>query len=123
MLKIDKKSIDIQRKVVKEEKKLSIDNFLSSQLEEVPKHLFKKHPYRIPVIGLEKDINQSSEMDYKNFYVSNNAVLVIFGDFVLKETEKMIDYYFSARPNPIPVLAIKEELIYEEIFTICYEKM
>ncbi|HZD83974.1 MAG TPA: pitrilysin family protein [Candidatus Angelobacter sp.] len=129
--KIDKKSIDIQRQVVKEEKKLSIDNlpYTSSILEVVPKHLFKKHPYRIPVIGLEKDLNQSSEMDYinfyKTFYVPNNAVLVVSGDIDLKETEKMIDYYFSAIPQsayPIPVLAIKEELIYEEIFSICSEK-
>lgn len=129
--KIDKKSIDIQRKVVKEEKKLSIDNlpYTSSLVEEVPKHLFKKHPYRIPVIGLEKDLNQSSEMDYlnfyKTFYVPNNAVLVVSGDIDFKETEKMIDYYFSSIPkgtNPITVLAIKEEFIYEEIFTICHEK-
>jgi predicted Zn-dependent peptidase len=57
----------------------------------------------------------------KTFYVPNNAVLVVYGDIYLKETEKMIDYYFSAIPqgtNPIPVLAIKEEFIYEEIFTI-----
>lgn len=129
--KIDKKSIDIQRKVVKEEKKLSIDNlpYTSSLLEVVPKHLFKKHPYRIPVIGLEKDLKQSSEMDYinfyKTFYVPNNAVLVVSGDIDFKETEKMIDYYFSAIPqgtNPIPVLAIKEEFISEEIFTISQEK-
>lgn len=44
--KIDKKSIDIQRQVVKEEKKLSIDNLPSSLLEVAPKHLFKKHQYR-----------------------------------------------------------------------------
>lgn len=103
--KVDKKGIDTQREVIKEEKRMHIDNspYKSAFNYKIPSLLFKKHPYRLPIIGSINDLNSASEDDYKNFYkkyyVPNNAILSIAGDINISDLKKDIEYYFNDIPK------------------------
>ncbi len=123
--KVDEESINIQREVVKEEKKMRVENqaYVTAVSEVIPSLLFKKHPYRYPIIGFEKDLDAATENDYKKFYktyyVPNNAVLVVAGDFDMNEARKLIKKYFSTIPKgkiDFRMKKIEEEPIKEEIF-------
>ncbi|WP_185850427.1 M16 family metallopeptidase [Blattabacterium cuenoti] len=131
--KVDKESINIQREVVKEEKKMRLENqpYVTALYETIPYLLFKKHPYRYPIIGFEKDLDQATENDYKKFYkkyyVPNNAVLVIAGDFDMIETRELIKEYFSLIPEGkidfgTKRIFIKEDPIKEEIISTHVDK-
>ncbi|WP_185851833.1 M16 family metallopeptidase [Blattabacterium cuenoti] len=123
--KVDKESINIQREVVKEEKKMRVENqpFAIAISEIIPSLLFKKHPYKYPIIGLEKDLNRANEEDYKKFYktyyVPNNATLVVAGDFEMNEARNLIKKYFYSIPKGeinFHMKKIEEDPITQEIF-------
>ncbi len=123
--KVDKESINIQRKVVKEEKKMRIENqpYVTALTEVIPFLLFKKHPYKYPIIGYNKDLDSATENDYKEFYktyyVPNNAILVVAGDFKMNLTKKLIKEYFSSIPKGKMNFKMKkmiEDPINKEIF-------
>ncbi|RYZ55184.1 MAG: insulinase family protein [Sphingobacteriales bacterium] len=114
--KIDTIGVETQRKVVKEEKKQRYDNTPYGQLLSVVyENAFKEHPYRWTPIGQEQYIDQATLgefMDfYKTFYVPNNAVLVIGGDFDPETAKKYVEKYFGNIPRgtkPIPRPTQKE---------------
>ncbi|WP_185872265.1 M16 family metallopeptidase [Blattabacterium cuenoti] len=129
--KVDEESINIQREVVKEEKKMRVENqpYVTAISEIIPSLLFKKHPYRYPIIGFEKDLDAATENDYKKFYktyyVPNNAVLVVAGDFDINEARKLIQNYFSSIPKGImnfKMKKIEEDPINKEIFSTYVDK-
>jgi len=132
--KVDEKGIETQREVVKEERRQSLDNqpyggFLGI-LEQLGKRAFKKHPYRWSVIGSMEHLNAAEEEDYKqfyeDFYVPNNAILSIAGDFDKKETKKLIDKYFGTIPkskNPVYRPEIEEPPLTEEIRDTIYDNI
>lgn len=131
--KVDKQSINIQREVVKEERKMRIENqpYVMALYEIIPSLLFKKHPYRYPIIGLEKDLDQATENDYKKFYktyyVPNNAVLVVAGDFDMIEARDLVKKYFSLIPKGkmdflTKRILTKEDPIKEEIISTYVDK-
>ena len=61
--------------------------------------VFRQHPYRWPVIGTMKDISQyevnTLRKFYETYYVPNNAVLVLAGDFKINEAKALIDKYYG----------------------------
>ncbi|WP_341665480.1 pitrilysin family protein [Blattabacterium cuenoti] len=129
--KVDEESINIQREVVKEEKKMRVENqpYVKSISEIIPSLLFKKHPYKYPIIGLYQDLDTAKEADYKEFYktyyVPNNAVLVISGDFDMNEARILIKKYFSSIPKGtrnFQMNKIEEEPIKKEIFFTYVDK-
>lgn len=96
--------VDTQREVVKEEKRMRMDNQpYGNLLTAVKENLFSNHPYRWTTIGSIDHLNaaQLSEFIdfYKKFYIPNNAVLVVAGDFDKTQTKKWIDDYFSTIPS------------------------
>lgn len=102
--KIDSAGIETQRKVVKEEKKQSYDNNPYGMWSNIVfENAYTKHPYKWTPIGKEQYIDQakSSEfMDfYKTFYVPNNAVLVIAGDFTAEQAKGLIEKYYGDIPK------------------------
>ena len=106
---IDQKGIDTQQEVVKEEKRLRYDNSPYGQfLAVLGKNLFEVHPYKDPNIGYMKDIHAATLEDVtaynKKYYVPNNAVLVVAGDFQMEETKKMIEDYFGPIPRGADVV-------------------
>lgn len=102
--RVDDKGIETQREVVKEERRQRVDNQpYGSILEETFKRAYTQHPYQWPIIGSMKHLEAAEENDYKqfykDFYVPNNAVLSIAGDFDIEEAKMWIDKYFSPIPK------------------------
>lgn len=128
--KIDAKGIETQREVVKEERREGVDNQpYGTVLEETMKRVYKKHPYRWPVIGSMDHLNSATKEDfinfYKTFYVPNNATLSIAGDINIKQSKKWIAKYFKDIPKgaPIPEVRIKEDEQKEELRDIVYDNI
>lgn len=115
--KIEQIGVNTQREVVKEEKRMRVDNRpYGSILAEVCKRLFKGTPYAWVPIGSMADLNQAKLQDfldfYHTYYVPNNAVLSIAGDIDLDSTRKLVTAYFapipsSQHPVPRPVIQVQ----------------
>ena len=121
---IDKIGVDTQNEVVKEEKRLRVDNAPYGKfLTTVESNLFKVHPYKDPNIGYMEDLdaaNLEEFIAYKNkYYHPNNAVLVVAGDIDIDQIKNKIDEYFSPIPSGPKVERNfpQEEPILEEIRT------
>ncbi len=111
---------------VYEEKNISMDSPFSYAFEEFSKKFWKNHPYgQQPIIGHTEHLkNPSLEKMYAYFntyYVANNMVLTLSGDFDSEEAIRLIEYYFSDwRSGEIPVFPSypEEEFKGKESFTI-----
>ena len=119
---INQIGVDTQNEVVKEEKRLRVDNAPYGQLlEEITKGLFVKHPYRWTTIGSMDHLDAATLdefLEFKNkFYVPNNAVLVVAGNFDMEDIKKKISDYFGPIPrgNDIPRVNIKEDPLNGEL--------
>jgi len=125
---INQVGVDTQNEVVKEEKRLRVDNSPYGKfLENVKKNLFVNHPYKHTTIGEMEHLDAASLDEFlafnKKYYVPNNAVLVVAGDINIPETKKMISDYFSTIPRGADVtrVNIKEAPIEEPIKAIAYD--
>lgn len=97
---INKIGVDTQNEVVKEEKRTSYDNRpYGNILSAVKANMFKNHPYRWTTIGSMKDLDAATLEEFqafnKKFYLPNNAVLVVAGDFEKKQAKEWIQKYFG----------------------------
>lgn len=104
---VDKKGVETQREVVKEERRERYNQpYGGVLLEGIFKSAYKEHPYKWPVIGYMEHINGASIQDFKqfyeDFYTPNNAILSIAGDIDPKEAKKLIEEYFGAIPKGKP---------------------
>ncbi len=125
---IDQTGINTQQEVVKEEKRLRYDNSPYGQfLYAIGKNLFKVHPYKDPNIGYMADLDAATLEDViaynKKYYIPNNAVLVVAGDFDTANAKKMIADYFSPIPKGAEIVRDfpKEEPITEQIDATFYD--
>ncbi|WP_282071236.1 M16 family metallopeptidase [Polaribacter atrinae] len=112
---IGQEGVDTQNEVVKEEKRLRVDNQPYSRfLEYVKKEIFKKHPYKGTTIGEMKHLDDATLKEFlafnKKFYVPNNATLVVAGDIDIANAKSLIEAYFG----PIPRGADIERTVIEE---------
>ena len=119
---IEQDGVDTQNEVVKEEKRLRVDNQPYGKfLENVKKHLFSKHPYRWTTIGEMEHLDSATLDEFlafnKKFYVPNNAVLVVAGDIDMNKTKELVQNYFGiiARGKDIERVSIKEDPIQEAL--------
>ena len=119
---INQIGVDTQNEVVKEEKRLRVDNAPYGQLlEEITKGLFVKHPYRWTTIGSMDHLDAATLeefLEFKDkFYVPNNAVLVVAGNFDMDDIKKKISDYFGPIPrgNDVPRVNIKEDPLNGEL--------
>ncbi|WP_273277456.1 pitrilysin family protein [Roseivirga sp.] len=97
---IDSVGIATQKEVVKEEKRLRVDNQpYGSILEKMLANAYKGTNYEWAPIGSFEDIDAATDQDfvdfYETFYVPNNATLSIAGDIDIKETKKLVEAYFG----------------------------
>lgn len=118
---INQIGVDTQNEVVKEEKRLRVDNQpYGNFLAEIKKNMFVKHPYRWATIGSMDHLDAASLEEFqafnKKFYIPNNAVLVVAGDIKVDETKKMIKKYFGSIPKGTPIKrdSFKEDAITKE---------
>ena len=96
--------VDTQNEVVKEEKRLRVDNQPYGQLiAEVKKNMFVKHPYRWATIGSMEHLDAATLEEFqafnKKYYTPNNAVLVVAGQIDIAQTKAWIQKYFGPIPR------------------------
>ena len=102
---INQIGVDTQNEVVKEEKRLRVDNQpYGNLIAEVKKNMFVNHPYRWATIGSMEHLDASKLEEFqafnKKFYVPNNAVLVVAGDLNdIPKTKEWIQKYFGSIPR------------------------
>src|SRR5215212_9252798 len=94
-LRIDEAVFKTEREVVKEERRMRVENQPYGRLNEIVyDQAFTVHPYKHPTIGSMKDLEAASIDDvrdfFRTFYVPNNATLVIVGDFEAKEAVGLV---------------------------------
>jgi zinc protease len=109
-LRIEEKVFLTEREVVKEERRMRIENQPYGRLQElIADHAFVAHPYKHPVIGSMKDLEAASIGDVREFfgtyYVPNNATAVLVGDFDSREALSLVSQYLGRVPKsdkPVP---------------------
>ena len=129
--KVDQVGIDVQRDVVKEERRERIDNQpYGSILEQVLRNAYREHPYRWGVIGSMEHLEAATESDYQQFYadyyVPNNAILSIAGDIDPTATKALIEQYFGSIPassKPIVRPQIVEPALGGEVRDTIYDNI
>jgi zinc protease len=107
-----------QQEVVKNERKERYDNQPYGDWDERIQALVypSSHPYHHPVIGSMEDIGAATLEDVaefsRTFYVPNNAVLTLAGDFEPDMALRLVERYFGEIPagSPIPPLPGVPEL-------------
>jgi zinc protease len=123
---MDQAKLDLQRDVVKNERRQSYDNQpYGRAYETLLAALYPKgHPYSWSTIGSMEDLSAASLDDVKGFfrtyYAPNNATLVIAGDFQRDSARAMVQRFFGAiprgpqlppRPSPAPVKLARDTAV------------
>lgn len=99
------KKLDLQREVVKNERRQNTENTpYGKAFEAINALLYPKgHPYATSVIGSHDDLSAATVDDVKGFfdtfYVPNNASLVVAGDFDPKVIKPQIEKLFGTLPR------------------------
>lgn len=101
---INQIGVDTQNEVVKEEKRLRVDNSpYGNLIGQVKKNMFVKHPYRWATIGSMEHLDAATLEEFqafnKKFYAPNNAVLVIAGQMDVAKTKEWVQKYFGPIPR------------------------
>jgi zinc protease len=102
---MDLAKVDLQREVVKNERRQSYDNVPYGRADEtILAALYPStHPYSWPVIGSMADLSAATLDDTKNFfrtyYAPNNATLSIAGDFDPAVAKQLVEKYFGSIPR------------------------
>jgi zinc protease len=103
-LLLDDKEFQLEREVVKEERRLRTeDNPQAYLVEQMYAQAFMEHPYHWPIIGWFNDLNAMTREDlkrhYETYYVPNNATVVIVGDVKAEAALPLIKQYFEEIPT------------------------
>jgi zinc protease len=114
-LVLDDKAVLPEREVVLEERRTRIDNDPSALLrEQLYANLFLNDSSRVPTIGWESEIRKLGTADalafYRDWYMPNNAVLIVAGDADPAEVRQLAEKNFGALPagTPPPRLRLEE---------------
>lgn len=99
-LLITPKMIQSEREVVKEEKRLRLENSpIGRSLEAIHALAFDKHPYSWTPAGDIPDLDRVQPKDcqafYDTYYVPNNATLIVVGDLSEDRVRKATDQFFG----------------------------
>jgi len=103
-LRIDKDTFTNERDVVKEERRMRVDNQPYGRLNEIIyDQAFKVHPYKHATIGSMADLEAASVDDvrdfYRTYYVPSNATLALVGDFDSTQAVQMVNQYLGRVPK------------------------
>ena len=102
-LSVTPETLEQERQVVKEERRLRTDNSIFGLMEEQLETLvFQAHPYRWPVIGWMDDIERIGREDCLDFlrswYAPSNATIYAVGDLDPDETMALIEKAYGDLP-------------------------
>jgi zinc protease len=109
-LRISDADFKREREVVKEERRMRIENQPYGRLSEIIyDNTFTTHPYKHPTIGSMADLEAATVDDvrefHNTFYVPENAVLTVVGDFDTAQATQLVNQYFARVPKaarPVP---------------------
>jgi len=109
-LRISDADFKREREVVKEERRMRVENQPYGRLSEIIyDNTFTTHPYKHPTIGSMADLEAASVEDvrefHNTFYVPENAVLTVVGDFDTAQATQIVHQYFARVPKaarPVP---------------------
>ncbi len=115
-LNVDEANFKSEREVVKEERRVGVENRPYGRLaEDLYAGAFTVHPYKHTTIGSMEDLNKATVGDVREFhhtyYRPDNATVVIVGDFEPMQAVEWAQKYFSGIPKPatpIPRVTVKE---------------
>ncbi len=103
-LRIDKATFENEREVVKEERRLRVDNPPFGRLSEILyDQFYTVSPYKHTTIGSMKDLDLASVEDVRDFhnqfYVPSNATIAIVGDFDMAQAKELVGRYLGRVPK------------------------
>jgi zinc protease len=103
-LRIDKDTFTNEREVVKEERRMRVDNQPYGRLNEIIyDQAFTVHPYKHATIGSMVDLEAASVEDvrdfYRTYYVPSNATLTLVGDFDAAQALQLVTQYVGRVPK------------------------
>jgi len=102
---LTKEKLDIQREVVKEERRQRYDNVpYGTAFERLLRLAYPAdYPYHWPTIGSMEDLGAASLDDIREFfsawYRPDNCTLTIVGDFSSAEAKTLVEQYFGDLPS------------------------
>ncbi len=103
-LRLTEKTIKSEREVVKEEKRLRLENSpIGRALEAIHATAYTRHPYAWTPAGHMEDLNaitmQQCQAFYDTYYGPDNATLVVVGDVTEAEVRAAAERWFGAVPR------------------------
>ncbi len=112
-LQLTDESLEQEREVVKEERRLRTDNSVFGLMEEQLESLvFLAHPYRWPVIGWMDDIRRITRDDcqafFRTYYAPSNAAIYCVGDVDAESTMDRIERFYGDIPRGPPPAPVAE---------------
>ena len=91
--------LNSELKAVVQELKMYRDDYTSSIADELVQAMFVGHPYHYPVVGYKNDLclitPQTLHGFYQQYYVPNNATLVVVGDVNPQDVFEKAALYFG----------------------------
>ena len=106
-LKLDKENIEQERGIVKEERRVGVDNNVTNKMyEDLYANAFVAHAYQHQVIGWMGDIENIKLEDakeyFRTYYAPNNCTVILTGDFKREDAIIKIRKYFEKTPTQNP---------------------
>ena len=103
-LRVEDEAFRREREVVKEERRMRIENQPYGRLQEIIyDNSFVAHPYKHPTIGSMADLEAASINDVRDFhgtfYVPENATVTVVGDFDSAQALQIVTQYFGRVPK------------------------
>jgi len=128
-LRIDRETLENERAVVKEERRMRIDNQPYGRLSElIYENAFTVHPYKHVTIGSMADLEAANADDvrdfYETYYVPENATVALVGDFDSAQAMELVTKYLGRVPKaarPVPRDIPKEPKPQKERHLTTYE--
>lgn len=102
-LRLTHDTLASEREVVKEERRLRVDNSLYGTMgEAIYETAFTVHPYRWPVTGWMSNLDAITLEDckeyYRTHYAPNNATIILVGDVDTQDAISTVGKYFGGIP-------------------------
>jgi len=99
-LNFNNQEVDREREVIKQERRMRVDNSIFSKgFEEIKAHAFSDTYLEYSIIGWMEDINNISTAElqnhYQRYYSPNNALVVVSGDVEAGAVKKLAQKYYS----------------------------
>ncbi len=115
-LLLRKQDFERELQVVMEERRMRIDDDPQQRtLEQLNAIAFITSPYRRPVIGWQHDLQQMRIADlrawYRQWYVPNNAIVVVVGAVKAEQVHRLAQKYFGPiKARTLPILKPQQEI-------------